>query len=268
MQTQYKLHEDPAVEGQPVGDRKSRPMALPWLPQITEIVIADGSPAASEPWTIDFANEKTGQVFTLAFTSGASLAATLDNLVAAVAANAKIRDLFTVTEDGVDTAEFTARHANVPYTVTVTPGGSATATPTDTQDAGGAGVEFGRLVKRGADDETYEAVAAGTTLAQVVGVLFRTDGNHFHPLENDGPAVVDTSRRGDTMAIMYEGRFMAKVEDAVTPTSTAYLRIAGTGRIGALRATADGGNTINVSSICKFETSAAAGGLARVFIRV
>jgi len=53
------------------------------------------------------------------------------------------------------------------------------------------------------------------------------------------------------------------VETAVTPASAVHVRRAGAGNAGsAFRATADAGDTLDVSTIAKFESSAPIGGLA------
>ena len=241
MQTAYNVNQAIAVEGMPVGERECKPGALPWLPQITQIRIA-----ASEvgDLVITVVDDLTQQSYDLTVAiSGAVEATSLDEIKAAIEANGKFNDLFSVTEDGVDDALLTARHANRAYTVTTTPPGSMTAVVSTTQSSGGSGLEMGRFVARGSNDGEIAAVDSSTVLADLAGMLFRTEANHFHALENELPSDVDTTRRGDHYAILERGRVMVKVEEAVTPASTPYMRRAttsGAGRVGGLRASPAG----------------------------
>lgn len=242
MQTSYSVNQDIAVEGQPVGDRESRPMELAWLPQINTITIAS---AEAGDLVITITDDETSQVYSLTVAiSGAVEATSLDEMLAAWQANAKFNDLFSVAEDGATVFTPIARHANRAYTIATTPPGSMTAVVAETQASGGSGVEFGRFVIKGSEDNSYDGVGAATVIADLAGMLFRTDANHFHSLENDTPAAVDASERGKTYAILERGRVMVKVEEAVTPASTPYMRRAqtsGAGRVGGLRASAVGG---------------------------
>jgi len=241
MQTSYKVNQDVAIEGQSVGHRESRPGLLQWLPQITQIRIANSE---TGDLLINVVDDKTQQSYDLTVAiSGAVEATSLDEIKAAIEANGKFNDLFTVTEDGVDDAVLTARLGNRTYTVTTTPPGSMTAVVSTLQAAGGSGIEFGRFVARGSGDLEIAAVGATTTLADLYGMIFRTEANHFHALENELPSDVDTASRGRTYAIMERGRCMVRVEEAVTPASTPYMRRAttsGAGRVGGLRASPAG----------------------------
>lgn len=247
MQTTYPVQMTPAVKGQLYGrPRKTTPRQIPWLAQITQIRYADASAAADEEWSITVEDVKTGQIETVEFVSGASLAASLDNALAAFRAHGKLNSLFSVTEDGTDDFVMTARHGNREYTVTASIGaGSATASISNLQEAGGAGLEFGTLVVRGSADDSFAAPTASSVAADVCGALFRTDANHVHPsYDSDTPDAVDLCYRGKHLPILEEGEMWVEVEDAVTPASTPYMRVAttaGAGTIGSLRGSAAGG---------------------------
>lgn len=235
MLTAYNATHDKAIEGQPIGDwRESRPMQLPWLPQITTVTSANG--AGSTDWVFTITDEETGQVYTLTV-PGSATEATLDsNAETAFAAHPKLPSLFTlaVTSPSDVIAVFTAKHANRGYTFAVT-GGTGANTIVETQSHGGAGLEFGRFVaKASTGDKDFRALEATDDLRSIVGLLFRTDGNHFHSLENDTYSAVDACQRGKTYAIAEEGRFWMIAEDAVTPTSRVYARKATTASAGAI----------------------------------
>lgn len=258
MQTSYKMHPDIAQAGQPYGPRMSNPLTLPFLAQTDTIVIADASPAAGEDWTLRVTDDETGQQYEQAFQSGASLAVTLDNALAALVANGKINDLFTFTEDGTDTLTPVARHNGRSYTWSApTVGGSATVTVATTQESGGQKLEFGLMMARSSTAGEFRALASGDAAIDLAGILFRTDGNHFRDMsEVPDPADYDGARRGNTMELMEEGRCWVIVEQAVTDiTAGVFVRAVATGSetAGAFRTSADGGDTIDCSAFCRWE---------------
>jgi len=262
MQTQYNVNNAVAVEGQTVGPREASPYTLPYLAQVSTLVIADASPAAGEAWTVTFTDDDSSQQYPLTFDSGATLDVTLDNLVDALNADGKLRDLFTVSEDGVDTATFTARKANQAFTITSAPGGSATGTHAVTTAAGGAELELGTMVSRSATAGEMRALEAADTADNLAGILFRTDTNHFHDLENDTASAVDSFDRGRTLAVMEEGRCWVLVPTGVSAlTDAVHVRV-NAGRLGEFRNAADGGDTVDVSAFCRWESTAGANGLA------
>lgn len=218
-----------------MGRRESAHAHLPVLQQIQTVTIADASPAASEAWTMTFTDDQTQQSESLAFTSGASLAATLDAMVAAVQASGQINNWFSVTEDGATVATFTARASNRSYTITCTPGGSATAAVAETQAEGGSGLEFGIMVANATNDGEMRAMGAGDDLLDCLGILVRTDANHYHSLDNDTVDAVDACDRGKEYELVQRGRVWVEVEEAVTKASPVHVRLAGTGTAGAFR---------------------------------
>jgi hypothetical protein len=233
MQTEYKNVLDDSIEGAPYGTRRnSRSMTLPWQAQSTQIRIGA---LETGNLVINVVDDETQQSYSITVALSTTTAATsLDEMVTAAQANVDFNNLFTFSEDASQDFQMDARHANRTYTVTTTPPGSMTAVVSSLQAAGGSGLEFGRLVARGSGDDEFEALTATSTLANIVGGLFRTDGNHLHSLENDTPSAVDASDRGRTYSVMYDGGMTVKVEDAVTPASKVYVRRAQTGSVGAV----------------------------------
>lgn len=242
MQTSYNVNQTIGVEGQPIGDRKTRPGFLPWLAQQTQIRIADSE---AGDLVITIVDDDTAQSFSITVTvSGTTEATTLDEMLAAWRANGQFNALASVTEDGAEDLEIVFRSHNRAYTVTTTPPGSMTAVVSEVQAPGGAGLEFGRMVARGSGDMEIQQVSATTEIADLFGFLFRTDANHFHSLENDTPTAVDATDRGRHYSHILEGRALVKVEEAVTPASEVWMRRALTssaGRLGGFRASGVGG---------------------------
>ena len=244
MQFAYAMQQPIGREGQLWGsDHKSRPYILPQRAQTTTFTLADGSPAADEAWSITAIDSDTGQRFVLSFTSGASVAATLAALTAA-ASIGKFRDLFTATDDAGTVATWVAKNKGKAYTFEVsTGGGTGTNTVAITVtaiDYSAAGLPFGRAVVRGSGDMEMAEIGAASQPSDIIGVLFLTDGNAFHSFDSDGISVEDTCDRGSYQRVLESGRFLALVEEAVTPASRVWVRRALTssaGRLGGFRDT-------------------------------
>lgn len=242
MQTNYAVNQSIGVEGMDAGGhRRSVPRQLPWLPQVTTITIAAG--AATDDFELTVTDDETAQSYALGTVTGdADESVLAAAIVAAIRAHGKINDLFSVVAtqavSGSDVIlTLTARHANRSYTLAGS-GGTGAVTIADTQEHGGSGLEFGRFVVRGSGDDEFAAPGASSVAGDIVGALFRTEANHLHSLENDSPSAVDLCERGKAYAIMQDGRMLVKVEEAVTPASTPYMRRALTssaGRLGGFR---------------------------------
>lgn len=241
MQTQFTVNPGAAIAGLAIGRVYAKPRTLPYRAQISTITI--GSSEAGD-LVIDVTDDETQQTYSLTVTlSGAVEATSLDEMLAAIQANGPLNNLFSGVEDGATVLTLTARHANRSYTITTTPPGSMTAVVATSQASGGDGIEPGLWVARGAADLQIDALTATTTLAQLEGVLRRTDANHFHALV-ESTTDVDRLRRGKTHSVLESGsRVWVEVEDAVTPGSTPYVRRAltsGAGTVGAMRGSAAG----------------------------
>lgn len=115
-------------------------------------------------------------------------------------------------------------------------------------------VPFGVPVFQGAKDNT--CVIAGTANAgPFVGIS--VIGKEVRPLINEA---ADTYPVGSPAAVMEEGHVWVKVTSAVTPRAVAYIDASGN-----FTAT-ETGNTVLPETV--FLTTAAAGGIARIGVRV
>lgn len=238
MQTVYAMNKSVALEGMTVGPNECVPLTLAWLPQITQVRFTAGDETTDVTLTV--VDDASQQSYSITTTGSATEATMLDNLIAGVRANGKLNSLFSATEDGVDDLVLTARHANRSYTITCTGGPSAVTAPavSSLQSAGGSKVDLGRIVVRGSEDGTFDAIGASAVLSDIAGVVFRTDANHFHSLESDTASAVDQLDRGKVHAVMQRGRMWVEVEEAVTPASRVYVRRAltsGAGNLGGFR---------------------------------
>lgn len=250
MQTSFTPNPEIAMAGTQYGPRQSAPYTLAFLPQIDTITIADASPSAGESWTIRVVDDETSQTYSVDFLSGASLAATLDNAVAALVANGNTNNLFTFAEDGATVLTPTARHGGRSYTWSVpTVGGSATAVVATTQESGGNKLEFGLMYARSSTAGEFRALNATDAVIDLAGILFRTDANHLRDVtEEPDPTAFDGARRGWTMSLMEQGRCWVRCEAAVTDTTSGvFVRRAttsGSGTVGAFRTAAAGGQQL------------------------
>lgn len=241
MQTSYTMHPSQAVHGMTEGPRESRPMMLPWLEQIDSFAIADAEAGTLSVVITDVETEQTVEFdVTISSTDEPT---SLDEIAAAFASDPTALALFSVTEDGVDTFVTTARHANREYTFAFTPPGSMTVTPTAVQAAGGAKVDFGFVA--GNSDNEIVAIDATTELADLVGVLRRTDANHWRETYRDE---VEALARGRKWPVNQECRvWLTYAGTAPTVGGDLYLRRAQTsssGVVGELLAAPAGGQAV------------------------
>lgn len=239
MQTTYPVALTPAIAGMAVlAPRHSRPRQLPKLAQILRLTITAG--AGADNVSIVATDSRTSQSWTLPTVTGNANEATLGAAIrAAVAADPKFNSLFSVAAvqevNGSDLIlDFTARHTNRTYSLVRTggpDGAAATSTAATQQSAGGSGLAFGQLVAKGSADDEFAAMTSTTTVDQIAGFLFRTDGNHYHSLPADfGDELAsdsDLCLRNVHYSIAEDGEFWVTVQEAVTPASRVYVRVEG-----------------------------------------
>ncbi len=265
MRTSWPTIPQPSIEGILVGEPSElRPAELPYLSQIRTFEIADAEPGEATFTVID---EDTGEVFTLEFEVPAGdESAAIAAIVAAVRADGKMHDLFAVSADGASTFVTRTRFANRAYSMALALPGAMTATPSLEQAAGGAGLQLAAFVASGPGDSEIVALDGDSTLSDLYGITFRTDANHMQ--WRGGNANDDRLVRGKHHRVLAEGRIMMVAETAVTKGDPVHVRRDGDGKIGGVRGSADGANTIDASSIASFQTSAAAGALVRLSVRM
>lgn len=127
-----------------------------------------------------------------------------------------------------------------------------------------ASLPFGIAVaKHAAADDAAGLLADGATAAAVIGITV-----HHHVTEQQLLQGVTPEDAGippkSPMPVLKRGRINVKVEEAVTPASPVYVRhTAGVGeQKGAFRASADGGDAVQLTTGFRFLTSAGAGEMA------
>lgn len=123
-----------------------------------------------------------------------------------------------------------------------------------TNEEASAELAFGLFVKKGTADNTVKKLNAADNALE--GVVVHSHGYH-KPVE-----IGDTGLKpGVTMGILRKGRIIVLPETAVTPASEVHVRAVAAGEeiAGAVRATADGADTIDITGFASFRGSADAG---------
>ena len=251
MQTSYNVQYARSLEGMAEAVHRSRRGLLPMLPQRTSITSANGAGTDDWEWTI--VDDETGETHVLTATGSGTEATLAANAIAAFNAHDVLPMLFVlegVTSASDVVATLRAKHSNRSYTVTAT-GGTGANTVAELQAAGGAGVNFGRMVCRathtGAGPFEIQTLGASTELADLRGVVLRTDANSSRATETNSPTAEDLADRGKDLELLTEGYFLAKVEEAVSPGDPVHVRRALTssaGRLGGFRASPAGATQV------------------------
>lgn len=120
----------------------------------------------------------------------------------------------------------------------------------------GSGVLFGKAVKQGTNDGQAVALSANTD--KVLGVVVHKHIEKGELLEKD------------SISVLRRGRIYVKVEEAVVAGDPVFVRavVAGAEEAGSFRKSADSTDTIDLTSVAEFLTSAEAGEFAVVDINL
>lgn len=266
MLLNYAVQQPRGYEGQvdgPISHEDTFPRTNPAKAQKGTITIA--GTASDGVYSATFVNPADPDVsYVGTFTRANS---ETNNQIAAALAADLVKKLFLKADVTVATNVITVdmKNADITYTVSTSAPGLGTATWAQTVAAGGSYIPFGRFVAGGGDGVTMRALQSGDTVANVAGVSVRelaveTRGSNT---ADDG---VPPGREG---AVLSKGPILMYTEEAVTPADTCYARIIASGtntEIGRVRKSADGGNAVDVSTIARFDESAAAGSIVRVLV--
>src|SRR5690606_5104487 len=132
---------------------------------------------------ITIEDDETGQSYEATATGNANEATLAASAVAAIRAS-EIDKVFSVAATQATSGQdiildFTARHGNRSYSGSST-GGTGASTWSETTAPGNTGLAFGRMVARGSGDDEFAALGASSELADIAGILVRTDANHLN----------------------------------------------------------------------------------------
>ncbi len=235
------------------------------IPQITTVTVGGSATAGNYDITID-------GVLTRFVRVAEANAAIAQGLVDAINAEPTLANVVSAAINGLDVV-ITGLESGNPFTVAVAAPGPGTLTPVLTQDADSVlDLPVAIFVKRATGTERNAVLLTGAdAVVDVVGLVERPIGQ-FENTAQGGPddTTDDTFPPGTTIPVGRRGRWLVPVEEDVTPDSTPFIRFtAGAGeQAGALRASADGGDALDASSILRFLDITPANGFATVELRI
>jgi hypothetical protein len=151
-----------------------------------------------------------------------------------------------------------ARNTDVLYSVVTVAPGAATLVWAQTVAPGGVVVPFGRFVAGDGTGFGMRPLESGDVIANVIGVTIR-EMNVENVETVDG---FDGVKIGYEAPIAGKGPIKVDCEEAMTPADAPFIRIVASGSntmIGCIAKTADGGNCIAATTICKILENSADG---------
>ena len=133
------------------------------------------------------------------------------------------------------------------------------------QDEASASIPFGTAVK------FYTANAdSGARLPTTTGDKLRGITMHSHASDfGRSDSILDENgdvRKGKMVNVVTNGEIWVTCENGCTPGAPLFVRVAGAGVLGALRSAADGVNTIDCTARGTWQSTAIAGGLAKLHV--
>lgn len=128
-----------------------------------------------------------------------------------------------------------------------------------TSEEASAEIVRGLVVQATTTNSDYGAKIITATTNKLLGIVLRSNDASDTELGATG------WKPGATFPVGRSGRYFVVIEENVTPTSSVRVRCAGTGTIGAFRATADATNCLDITPFAKWvRTSLAADGVGEV----
>lgn len=275
MQTATLLYHDEGLPGQVAqGEYESEPLRTRYTGEVLRLTIGNPYTAAlyrllvevSDGYKPTFEYDGTGDADEIE--AGAGFAALWNS-------SPTWRHLGLATSNGNGTVDIAWGNYNRQWVVTPTATNAAVFTSAVQTAASSTTARFGVLVTRGAkgsDPRTAAPVlplAVATTVGQIRGMVIREDAGVEQPRAADQVAAgYDFYPAGRAVPVLNRGRGWIVCETAMTADGPIYARRAGAGIIGAVRNSADGGNTVDISSIAYVEVGGAAGGVCKVKLHI
>ena len=225
-----------------------------------------GSVRQVDDLTVDTAADSTAYTFevdgvAVSITSGTGATVTTirDALVTAYRATQELEGVAAANPTGTDTVRFTALVKGTGYTLTESDANLSTASVT--ANVATQTIPFGRAVVRGAGSSDQSAALPSTGSEEFLGVNER-----IHSDVSPTGAPKDATDSFKVMSVVYNGRMLVEVEEAVSAGDDVYFRHtagAGGSTLGIFRNDADTASADQVTG-AKFLTSTTGAGLAVV----
>ena len=272
-QLSYPINQPAANEGQraDAGAVDVLSMVHQDIPQIGTLTVG-GTPADG---TYSTTITLPSGAMILVETIRATTPATNADLAAQHAIDLNATEALNGVVEAVDAAAvitLTFKDAGVVYPVATAAPGSGTLVHVVTQAADSTNpLPIGKFVARlTGTDRTVKVLASGDVVADIFGLVERPIGQ----IENTGNGNADLTALEFPVPSMIpagrKGRWMVRTEEAVSPDSTPFIRMLATGTevAGSLRATTDGGDALDASSIVSILGTAAAGELVKIEVHI
>lgn len=276
-QLSYPINQPTANEGQraDAGDVDVLSMVHAEIPQISTITFG-GTPADGD--YVVSVTLPSGVVVDVTTTRAGGTPSANTDLAAQhvldVDAVEALNGVLTAVDSGGGVVTYTFVEHGQAYPIATSPPGAATLVAANTQNAGDAvALPIGKFVARlTGTNRTVKVLESGDAVADVYGLIERPIGQ-IENTGNGGEGVDATDLEynvGSMVPAGRRGRWMVRAEDPVTPDSTCFIRmVAGAGEVaGSVRSDADGGDALDASSIARFLSTAAAGDLVKVEVRI
>lgn len=272
MQSSTLLHHDEGLPGQEAqADNETESLKTRFIGQVTRLTIP-GGPYVAASYTVKVIVD-SGYMpsFTYDGTADASAVAAGAGEAAAWNVNSTFRQLAIATDNGDGTVDLAWQDYQRSWAVELSATNGALQTSSIQTAASSTSARFGIIVSRGPksadprDKRPLVTLTGATTLAQLRGMVIREDaGTEQRQASLQTPDDFDFYPAPRAVPILNRGRGWVVCETAMVADGAIYVRRAGNGIIGAVRNTADGGNTLDISSIAVIETGGRAGRTCKV----
>lgn len=272
MQTTTLLHHDEGLPGQLAqADNETETLKTRFIGQVTRLTI-DDTPYTAAVYSVQV-NVSDGYQPVFAY-DGTADADEIEAGAGAVAqwnADAVFRSLAIATDNADGTIDLAWQDYNRTWDVDLSATNAAVFTDAVQTAASSTTARFGVIVTRGTksadprDKRPLVALTGSTTLGQLRGMVIREDaGVEQKQASLQTPDDFDFYPAPRAVPVLNRGRGWVVCETAMVADGPIYVRRAGAGIIGAVRNAADGGNTLDISTIATVDTGGRAGRTCKV----
>jgi hypothetical protein len=272
MQTETLFYQRAGLPGaiDQTGPIETERMQTAYTGQVTRLTIGNG-PYVATTYSVEVEVVAGYEpVFVYDGSAAADATAAATAFIAAWNADPQFRQLGTASSGGAGLVDIAWADYNRSWTVNLSTGVAATFTAAVQTAAASTTARFGVFCKRGAAladpraARPFAPLESGDTIAVVRGFVIREDAGVEQPGFDLSPSSFDYYPAGRAVPVCNRGRGWVVCETAMALTDTPFVRITGSGIIGALRNDNAGGDAIDASTIVAIEAAGEAGGVCKV----